>query len=137
MVRLVASRALATQEEIARALARDGFTASQASISRDIAALGLVKAGGRWARTPAVAAADPLSAKIGAAVLSVKAAGPHLLVLSTPPGEASPVAIAIDHMGWPGIVGTIAGDDTIFVAIDGARAAAEVRRRLRRLGALP
>ena len=73
-------------------------------------------------------------ARIRANVLCVRPAGANLLVLSTPPGEASPVAIAIDQQDWPGVAGTIAGDDTIFVALSDQNAVGDVARRLRKLG---
>ncbi|RMG47486.1 MAG: arginine repressor, partial [Acidobacteria bacterium] len=86
---LVRSEAIGTQAELVAALARRGVRASQASVSRDIRALGLVKIGGRYTvprRPPA--ARDPLAERVEEALLSVEAAGPHLLVIRTPAGEA-------------------------------------------------
>lgn len=132
---IVAGEAVATQDDVVEALRRRGFDVSQASVSRDIAALGLVKSRGRYVRPAAQAPAeDPVLARIRGNVLEIRSAGDNLLVLITPPGEASPVAIAIDRQGWPGVAGTIAGDDTIFVALSGAEAGRELRRRLRKLG---
>jgi transcriptional regulator of arginine metabolism len=131
---IVASEVVATQEEVVAALSRRGFEASQASVSRDIAALGLSKSQGRYVRPASPQRAeDPALARIRGNVLAIRASGENLLVLTTPPGEASPVAIAIDRQGWPGVVGTIAGDDTIFVATEGDRAGRELTRRLRKL----
>jgi transcriptional regulator of arginine metabolism len=62
-------------------------------------------------------------------------AGDALVVLHTPPGEANRVGIALDRLAWPEIVGTIAGDDTIFLAVAGGTAQREVLRKLRRLSA--
>jgi transcriptional regulator of arginine metabolism len=135
MLAIVTSTKVATQDELAAALRRRGFDVSQASVSRDIAALGLLKAHGRYVRRASAAPDDdPALARIRDNVLGIRAAGEHLLVLGTPPGEASPVALALDRQGWPGVVGTIAGDDTIFVALTGADAARELRRRLRKIG---
>jgi transcriptional regulator of arginine metabolism len=134
ILHLVASRALATQEELVKALAEVGFNASQASVSRDVAALGLVKRGGLWA-TPLRDSnvADPREERISSYLLSVAPAGDHLLVLKTPPGEAPGVALALDHLNLDDVVGTVAGDDTIFVAtVDGAAG----RRLTRRLNDL-
>ena len=135
MLAIVTGAAVSTQDELADALRKRGFIASQASVSRDIAALGLVKVRGRYARGVAPAPAeDPMLTRIRSNVLRVRPAGDHLLVLSTPPGEASPVAIAIDGQDWPGVAGTIAGDDTIFVALSGNNAVKDLGRRLRKLG---
>ncbi|HEX6851117.1 MAG TPA: hypothetical protein VF139_06885 [Candidatus Polarisedimenticolaceae bacterium] len=132
---IVAAEAVGTQEELALALHRRGFDVSQASVSRDTAALGLVKVDGRYARLPGSRPAeDPFAQRVRANVLALRDAGPNLLVVITPAGEASPVAIAIDRAGIPGVHGTIAGDDTIFVALRDARAGAEFRRRLKRAG---
>lgn len=134
ILELVASRRLETQEQLVAALVERGLGASQASVSRDIAALRLVKLDGRWA-APALAppTTDPNEERIAGRLLAVAAAGDHLLVLSTPPGEAQGVALALDRLALSGVVGTVAGDDTIFVAVvDGAAAAALAGR----LGAL-
>lgn len=131
---LVASRRIETQDEIVEALREQGIEASQASVSRDIAVLGLAKAAGRWAAPPdRTPPADPLEQRIAAWLLEVAAAGDHLLVLKTPPGEAPGVGLALDRLRLDGVVGTVAGDDTIFVAVAGGAAGRRVARRLRRL----
>ncbi len=138
ILRLVARHGLGTQEELVAALAAEGVVASQASVSRDIAALGLVKAGGRWALRPeAVPARDPLEERVREFLLLVAPAGPNLLVLKTPPGEAQALAYALDGLALPGLVGTVAGDDTVFAAVENAEAAESVARRLRSLAGLP
>lgn len=134
ILEIVATESVGTQEELVAALARRGLEASQASVSRDIAALGLAKVDGRWARPGTPPPEEAWGARIRDNVLDLRAAGEHLAVLITPPGEASPVAIALERAGISGVVGTIAGDDTIFVALDGARGGAELRRSLRKLG---
>ena len=99
------------------ALSDLGFEVSQASVSRDIAALGLVKIEGRWTAAPAEGPGQASShRRIAEGLTSVAPAGDHLLVLRTPPGEAQGVALALDNLAPDGVVGTIAGDDTIFVA---------------------
>lgn len=128
---LIASQAIDTQEELVEALGRQGVVASQASVSRDIAALGLIKGGGRYA-LPGVArpGRNPLEERLREFLLSVAPAGDHLLVLKTPPGEASGVALALDRLDAAGVVGTVAGDDTILVAVTDANAKRDVARRL-------
>lgn len=134
ILRLLGKQEIATQEELVEALAAAGVEASQASVSRDIGALGLIKAGGSYALPPPERPArNPLESRITEFLLAVTPAGEHLLVLKTPPGEASGLALAIDRLGLPGVVGTIAGDDTIFAAVEGRNARDVTARRLRAL----
>lgn len=135
---LVAEQAVRTQDELVVALRDLGFEASQASVSRDIAALGLIKVDGRYALPLAAPAlgTDPLADRVRGRVLAMRGAGPHLLVLETPPGEASSVALALDRIGVRGVAGTIAGDDTIFVAIGDEGDMAGVSRRIGDLAGL-
>lgn len=138
ILKLVSRERIETQEELAEALARQGYRASQSSISRDIATLGLAKAGGRYVRpvAPSPPGEDPWVATIRRNLLETRAAGENLVVLLTPPGSANPTAIALERQGWPEIVGTIAGDDTVFVAVRDAAGGKKVRSRLRGLAAL-
>ncbi len=134
ILRLVREREIVTQEELARALRKEGFPVSQSSVSRDITALGLVKAGGRYVAPPeGRPTANPHEERIRANVLAVTPAGPNLVVIHTPPGEASAVALALDRLAPAGLVGTVAGDDTIFAAVESARAGRELVRRLKAL----
>jgi transcriptional regulator of arginine metabolism len=131
ILEIVAGDRVETQEELVAALERRGVTASQASVSRDVSALRLVKIDGRYAPPPPqTPAANPLEARIAAYLLAHAPAGDHLLVLKTPPGEAPGVALALDRLELPGVVGTVAGDDTIFVAVRDAAAQRAVGRRL-------
>ncbi len=129
---IITGERIETQQELIVALGTRGFIASQASASRDVAALRLAKVDGRY--VPPLTAEpppDPLVARIAGNLLSVASAGDHLLVLKTPPGESPGVALAVDRLELPGVVGTIAGDDTIFVAVDGPKSGTAVARRLR------
>ena len=123
----IAESRIETQEQMVTALAERGIEASQASVSRDITALRLVKADGRWTAPPrAYSAANPFEERIAGRLRSVAPAGDHLLVLKTPPGEAQGVALALDDLEREGVVGTLAGDDTIFVAVVGVDAGSEI-----------
>lgn len=139
ILELISTRALRTQEEVAAALAEEGWTVTQSSVSRDIAALRLVKVNGVYRRPMVVARPvdDPDLRRIAEALIGVETAGDALVVLRTPPGEASPVGAALDRLSWAGVVGTIAGDDTIFVAVRDAAAQRAVLRELRKAAALP
>lgn len=136
ILELVATRPLRTQDELADALRREGWEVTQSSVSRDIAVLGLIKIDGIYQR-PAAAhiheIVDPNLRRIAESLLSVEAAGDALLVLHTPPGEAQRVGSALDLLAWPEVVGTIGGDDTIFVATRNAGAQAHIIRQLRGL----
>ncbi len=131
----VATRPIRTQGELVEALAEDGLEVTQSSVSRDIAALGLVKQDGVYHRPLPndLGAVDPNELRIREGVIGVEPAGEILVVIHTPPGEANRVGVAIDRLAWPEVVGTIAGDDTIFVATRNASGTRRTLRRLRRL----
>jgi len=122
ILRLVRDRALSTQTELVEALREEGHDAVQTTISRDIHELGLVKVRAPSGRlvyaTPGGVDADRKHA-IGVAMrryaIGVERAG-TLVVVTTPAGYASALAQALDEGSHPGIAGTIAGDNTIFVA---------------------
>jgi len=139
ILELISTRALRTQEEVAAALAEAGWSVTQSSVSRDIAALRLVKVNGAYRRPMVVArpADDPDLRRMAEVLIGVETAGDALVVLRTPPGEASAVGAALDRLSWAGVVGTIAGDDTIFVAVRDAAAQRAVLRELRKIAALP
>jgi transcriptional regulator of arginine metabolism len=130
---LIRVEAVTTQEELRRKLARRGIHVTQATVSRDMEELGLVKgrAGYRVTGGPEPPAPpQPTLAVILKEFLVEARQASNLLVLKTRPGNADSVAAALDSEPWPEIVGTVAGDDTIFVATRGAREAAQCRRRI-------
>ncbi len=132
ILELISTRPIRTQDELAAALSADGWKVTQSSVSRDIAALGLIKAGGAYQRSVQRPAANPDERRIAEGVLSLERAGDALLVVHTPPGEANRVAVALDRQAWPDIAGTIAGDDTLFIAVRDGAAQARVLRQLRK-----
>ena len=140
ILRLVDERELSTQAELVRALRDEGLDAVQATVSRDIAQLGLVKVrsqNGRlvYARPGAADAGrlEALSAALRRWATGVEAAA-GLVVVRTPPGHANALALAFDAAALPEVAGCIAGDDTIFLAVRDGRAPAELARRLVELG---
>ncbi len=134
ILELISTRAVHTQEELAEALASEGWDVTQSSVSRDIAALRLIKSGGAYRRPTSVASpVDPDERRIADGVLTVDRAGDALVVLHTPPGEANRVAVALDRLAWPDVVGTLAGDDTIFLAVKDASAQRKVIGEVRKL----
>jgi transcriptional regulator of arginine metabolism len=137
ILRLVQDHPVSTQEELAEALRREGLDAVQATISRDIAQLGLVKVrdqGGRLVYAlPGGADLDRLSELTSALrrwAMSLDASG-NLLVVHTPPGHANALAQAIDQARLPDVLGTIAGDDTITVIAREGVQGATIERELR------
>lgn len=108
---LIRGRRIGTQQELAGQLGRAGFVATQSSISRDLEELGVVKQHGHYTlpAAPSGAAARGL--------LGLEPAGECLVVARCEPGLASAVAVEIDRAAIPEIVGTIAGEDTIFIAV--------------------
>ena len=136
---LIRSRPIASQEELADGLAAQGFTVTQATISRDLEQLGAVKVRRDSRLTyalppaPAQAADGPeMRTVIRDWVRSVDVAG-NLVILRTPPGSAHLVGVALDRADLPQVVGTICGDDTIFVAIRDAAQAPGFAEELRAL----
>jgi transcriptional regulator of arginine metabolism len=122
ILELVRDRALSTQAEVASALREAGFDVVQTTVSRDIADLGLVKVrapSGRLVYAPPGTSDGDRMRALGAAMrryaVGAEAAG-TLVVLTTPSGYANALAQAIDEAGHPGVAGTIAGDNMIFVA---------------------
>lgn len=111
ILELIAARNIGTQEELAELIEKKGFTATQSSISRDLLDLGVVKVNGHYTLPQKAVNA----AFFG--LLSLETAGSNLIVAKCGAGLASAAAVRIDAARIAGIVGTIAGDDTIFIAV--------------------
>jgi transcriptional regulator of arginine metabolism len=116
---LVRDRPVQTQQELARALTERGFTATQATVSRDIQELGLVRTGSGYQPGSPVSAVSEL-------VISMTQVE-FVVVIRTPPGTANLVARAIDESAMPGVAGTLAGDDTILAVLSDRHAAERLR----------
>jgi transcriptional regulator of arginine metabolism len=136
---LVASRPIRTQQELAGALREHGFRTTQATMSRDVAELGLVKAPRdgtqAYALPPRLVEAessgeDRLRALLRDLPIEVREAG-LLLILRTLPGSAHAIAAALDRARWSEVAGSIAGDDTVFVACPDRAALRRVETRIR------
>ena len=108
---------IATQQELAETLKREGIEATQATLSRDLAELGVLRVsrpeGAVYELEPVSAQATPQTQELGDTILSMRD-NETLVVLRTRPGMASAVALAIDNARLPECLGTLAGDDTIF-----------------------
>jgi len=112
---LIQAKPIGTQEDLRALLERSGVAATQSSVSRDLEELGIVKHHGHYT----LPRANGASAR---GLLSLDQAGDSLVIARTLPGLASAVAVAIDSAALPEVVGTIAGEDTIFIAVRGAKA---------------
>jgi transcriptional regulator of arginine metabolism len=124
---------ISSQEELQRLLRRRGFDAGQATLSRDIRELGLVKTVDGYSLPGREAAGETdlpsVSRLVREFVTSVRAAQ-NLLVTKTSVGSAQPVAAALDEENWPEAIGTIAGDDTILIVCEDKRAAGRLADRI-------
>jgi transcriptional regulator of arginine metabolism len=129
---LLREETCATQDELRRKLARRGIRVTQATVSRDIEELGLVKtrSGYSLPESAGQTAAQPDLQVVLKEFLRDALPVSTLVVLKTRPGNAHSVAAALDAENWPEIVGTVAGDDTIFAVARNPRAAAKVRTKI-------
>jgi len=136
ILELVQEEPLASQDELRLRLSRVGFKVTQATLSRDIHDLGLVKTPEGYMAPPGETATDsggPRIARLLREFVVQLRGAQNLLVLKTRPGSAQPVAAGIDAEDWPEIVGTVAGDDTILVICPDRRAARKLTTRIQEL----
>lgn len=144
LAELIRTEMVGSQDQLVERLAAAGLSATQATVSRDLDELGAVKlrrggvqayalpdgVGGRdWST-------DRLKQVLGDWLVSAEAAGP-LVVLRTPPGSAHLVGVALDAAPPPGVAGTLAGDDTLFVAVRDSATPRAVAETLRELAGMP
>lgn len=134
---LVEREPVATQHELAEHLRRLGIRVNQATLSRDIRELGLVKVAGngrgkpRYVQASALAPAPAVPASLGRTVKTCEPAG-NLVVVRTLPGLASPLGLSIDRLAWGEVAGTVAGDDTLLVVVRDGHAPRRVADRLQK-----
>lgn len=128
--RIITRSPVGRQEELVRLLDRAGHHATQSSVSRDLRELGVAKQGDRYVLPDKSAPVLDKFSAVSSFVRDLKAAGPCLTVIRTTAGAAQSVAIVLDRAQWPEIVGTLSGDDTIFVATQGAAAQRRLISRL-------
>jgi transcriptional regulator of arginine metabolism len=135
VVRLIASNRIASQEELRRLLAIEGLDVTQATLSRDLRDLGVVRVpgddGARYLLPEMVSdeAKPSLDGLLPQLFSRIDGVG-ELIVLHTLPGGAQPIAEAVDAQGWPEIIGTLAGENTILIVCRSAAARDTLTRRL-------
>ena len=130
ILRLVRGERIANQEELRRRLAQQRLRVTQATLSRDLHELKLVKTteGYRAASTRALTV-PPFTRALREFLLDVRPAE-NLLVLKTPPSGAQPLAAAVDASKFPEIVGTIAGDDTVLIITPSRKTRESLQRKI-------
>jgi transcriptional regulator of arginine metabolism len=133
ILRLVSSERISNQEDLRRRLAQQRMRVTQATLSRDLQELKLVKTReGYRAATPLedeMASMPPLTRALREFLLDIRPAE-NLLVLKTPPSGAQPLAAALDGAKFPEIAGTIAGDDTVLIITANRRSRESLQREL-------
>lgn len=141
---LIATRTIRTQHELAAALRERGYRATQATISRDVGEMGLIKQTREGTRgyavpprveQPETTGEERLAMILRDLPMDIRLAG-LLIVVKAVPGSAHAVAAALDRTGWPEVAGSIAGDDTVFIACIDRRGVERIRRRLVQLASL-
>jgi transcriptional regulator of arginine metabolism len=129
ILKLIRGKRIHTQDELAAELQKQGIAATQVTLSRDIRDLRLVKTRDGYQEV-APEETGPAFAMLAAEFLKDVLRAQNLVVLKTSPGHANSVAVALDNEGWPQIVGTIAGDDTILVIAPDNPTAEAVQEKL-------
>lgn len=138
ILHLVREHRVPSQARLRELLVKAGFHVTQATLSRDIHELGLAKVADPEGRQRYTAPAEeilpppPLASFLRSLLLRVDGVGP-LLVLTTTTGSAGALAAALDHEEWPGILGTVAGDDTLLVVARSEGARLHLAKRFRHL----
>jgi transcriptional regulator of arginine metabolism len=130
LAKIIREHAVGRQTELVDLLRKSGHIATQSSVSRDLRELGVAKMGDRYVLPEG---AVPVKSDFSGLKQFVHArlnAGTNLTVLKTSVGSAQSVAVAIDTARWPEVIGTISGDDTIFIATAGAREQRKLDERL-------
>jgi len=131
ILQILQEQAVGRQTVLVELLRQQGFEATQSSVSRDLKQLGVTKLGTGYAPPdPEVSDDDRDQSVFEGFVRDIQTAGANLTIIKTAIGAAQRVAVTLDRSGWPEIIGTVSGDDTIFVATGGA---SEQRRLVARL----
>lgn len=130
LAKIIREQAVGRQTELVAMLRKLGLVATQSSVSRDLRELGVAKMGDRYVLPETGVAPKSDFSALKQFVSARLTAGSNLTVLKTTIGSAQSVAVAIDTAQWPEVVGTISGDDTIFIATTGAAAQRKLSDRL-------
>jgi transcriptional regulator of arginine metabolism len=135
IVEIVRKQDVRSQEELAEILNQEGVDVTQATLSRDIRELGLVKVRGDYQIPGEVHSAPPdemLRRALEQFVIRTGVSG-NMLMIKTSPGNAHSIAVVLDAAQWPEVLGTVAGDDTVFVLLRNSRSGKKALGRIREL----
>jgi transcriptional regulator of arginine metabolism len=130
LAKIIREQTVGRQTELVDLLRKLGLIATQSSVSRDLRELGVAKMGDRYVLPETAVQPKSDFSALKQFVSARLTAGTNLTVLKTTVGSAQSVAVAIDTAQWPEVVGTISGDDTIFIATAGAAAQRKLGDRL-------
>jgi transcriptional regulator of arginine metabolism len=130
LAKIIREQPVGRQTELVAILRRHGHVATQSSVSRDLRELGVAKVGDRYVLSDAAPSPKSDFSALRQFVGARSTAGTNLTVLKTTVGAAQSVAVAIDSARWPEVIGTISGDDTIFIATAGVREQRKLGQRL-------
>jgi transcriptional regulator of arginine metabolism len=136
ILEIIRSSEIASQEDLMRGLKSRHIEVSQSTLSRDIQELRLAKTGGVYTvveSEPVMPASDDSFRRIIREFLVDVAVASNIVVVKTGPGHASTVSQALDEARWPEAIGTIAGENTIFIAARSERDGKKLERRIREL----
>ncbi len=139
IAKLVMNESIETQEDLARMLRSLGYSVTQATVSRDIKEMRLIKIltpEGKYKYATVDNAESDLQERFNrifsSSVLSVNSSG-NLIVIKTISGSANAAAEAIDSMKWPDVLGTLAGDNTVFIVVKEGRSVIETIKRFQNM----
>jgi transcriptional regulator of arginine metabolism len=129
----IGKRIIRSQEELSSFLAKEGVEATQATLSRDIRELGLIKVRGNY-QSPGEISSGPSTDNLRRAfeqfVIRTGISG-NIVMIKTSPGNAHSIGAVLDAAQWPEVLGTVAGDDTVFVLLRNSRSGQKVLGRIR------
>lgn len=132
IAKLLREHTIERQSELVELLRATGYAATQSSVSRDLKDMGAVKLGSGYSLPEGESDGnDDSLQQVAEFVREIRAAGANLLVVTTAVGAAQRVAVTLDRIHWPEIVGTLSGDDTIFIATATAAQQRRLRARLK------
>jgi len=132
IARLLRAHAVERQSELVELLRAEGHVATQSSVSRDLKDMGVVKLRDRYSLPESESDGNGDSLRqVAEFVRDIRTAGANLLIVRTAVGAAQRVAVTLDRVDWPEIVGTLSGDDTIFIATATAAHQRRLRARLK------
>ncbi len=137
ILEITRKRLVRSQEELASLLKREGVGVTQSTLSRDIRELGLVKMRGSYQVSGALHSSPPnelLRRAFEQFVIRTGVSG-NIVMIRTSPGNAHSVGVVLDAAEWPEILGTVAGDDTVFVLLRSGQSGKRILGRIRELSA--